>query len=62
MQHLLNYFRDIVREAKNITFPMSRDVKVTSVVIVIMIGIFMVFVSCADFVISKLVRFFFGIL
>jgi preprotein translocase SecE subunit len=62
MQQLLSYFKDIVRETRNITFPTRQDVRVTSVIIVIMIGIFMIFVSCADFVISKLVKFFFGIL
>ncbi|MDR3078439.1 MAG: preprotein translocase subunit SecE [Rickettsiales bacterium] len=62
MQRLLDYFRDVAREAKNITFPTRQDVKITSAVIVVLIGIFMVFVSSADFVISRLVKFFFGII
>ncbi|MDR1425529.1 MAG: preprotein translocase subunit SecE [Rickettsiales bacterium] len=62
MQQLLNYFKDIIREARNITFPTGRDVKITSVVVAILVGIFMTFISCADFVISKLVKLFFGIM
>ncbi|MDR1494968.1 MAG: preprotein translocase subunit SecE [Rickettsiales bacterium] len=61
-QRLLDYFREIAREAKNITFPTRQDVKITSFVIVVLTGIFMVFISCADFVISKLIKLFFGML
>ncbi|MDR2778453.1 MAG: preprotein translocase subunit SecE [Rickettsiales bacterium] len=59
---LVNYFRDVVREARNIKFPTRQDVRITSVVIVVMIAIFMMFVSTSDFVISRLIRLFFGIL
>jgi preprotein translocase SecE subunit len=59
---LVNYFRDVAREAKNIKFPTRQDVRITSVVIILLVAIFMTFVSFSDFVISRLVKFFFGIL
>ncbi|MDR2077733.1 MAG: preprotein translocase subunit SecE [Rickettsiales bacterium] len=59
---LVNYLKDVAREAKNIKFPTRQDVRITSAVILVLVAIFMIFVSFSDFVISRVVKFFFGIL
>ncbi len=59
---LMDYFRSVAKEVKNITFPSRQDVRVTSVVVVFMTILFMIFISCADFVISRLIKILLGIL
>ena len=59
---LIDYFRNVAKEVKNITFPNRQDVRITSVIVVFMTIIFMLFISCADFVISRLIKILLGIL
>ncbi len=59
---LMDYFRNVAKEVKNITFPNRQDVRITSVIVVFMTIIFMLFISCADFVISRLIKILLGIL
>lgn len=60
--NLVNYFRDVLKEAKNITFPTKNDVKTTSIVIMVLVLIFSIFLGSADFIISKLIKILLGIM
>ena len=59
---LLNYFRDVIKEAKNVNFPSYKDVKITSIIILILLLLFMMFIGFSDFIISKLIKMFLGII
>lgn len=59
---LVSYFKSVAKESKNISFPTRQDVRITSIVVVFMIMILMIFISFADFLISKLIRILLGIL
>lgn len=59
---LINYFRNVLKEVKNITFPTKQDVEVTSLIIIVIVLIFMFFIGSTDFVISKLIKMLLGIM
>lgn len=60
--NLTNYFRDVVKEVKNVNFPVKEDVKTTSIVIMVVVFIFSIFLGSADFIISKLIKILLGIM
>ena len=59
---LVDYFKEIAREVKNITFPTKQDTRITSIVVVFITVLFMLFISFSDFVISRLIKILLGIL
>jgi preprotein translocase SecE subunit len=52
----------VLKELRNIKFPGRQEVKLTAIVICIVLFIVVIFVGCADFVISKLIKTLLGIL
>lgn len=59
---LVSYFRNVLKEVKNVNFPTKDDVKTTSIVIVVIVFVFSVFLGIADFFISKLIKMLLGIM
>ncbi|MDR1499114.1 MAG: preprotein translocase subunit SecE [Rickettsiales bacterium] len=59
---LVGYFRSIVREVRNVSFPTKQDIELTSIVILIIVLVSMVFIGFVDFIISKLIKTLLGIM
>jgi preprotein translocase SecE subunit len=59
---LKEYLKCVWKELKSVKFPEKQEVKLTAVVICIVLVVVMIFVGCADFVISRLIRTLLGIL
>ena len=59
---LTSYFKDVLKEIKNIKFPTWQEVKMTSIVIVLILIVMMSFIGVADFFISKLIKMLLGII
>ena len=60
--NLTNYCRDVLKEVRNVNFPTRDDVKTTSIVIMIVVFIFSIFLGSADFIISRLIKTLLGIM
>ena len=60
MKFLLSYFKDVLNEMKNVTFPSKGDVVLTSFSIFVIIMITMLFIFVTDCVISKIIKAFLG--
>jgi preprotein translocase SecE subunit len=59
---LKEYFRDVLKELRSVKFPGKQEVKLTAVVICVVLVIVVIFVGCADFIISRLIKTLLGIL
>ncbi|MDX2082515.1 MAG: preprotein translocase subunit SecE [Rickettsiales bacterium] len=57
----LNFFRDVVEELKKLSFPSRKETYITTVTILITIGVVSVMILFADFVISKIIGIIFGL-
>jgi preprotein translocase SecE subunit len=60
MRLVLDYFKDVFKEVKNITFPGKSDVVLTSFSVFVIILITMTFIFITDCVISKVIKAFLG--
>ena len=58
---LFEYFRNVIKETKNIKFPTKQEVKITAVVGVILLIVMMIFIGVADLIISKFIKTLLGI-
>ena len=59
---LVNYFKDVIKEVGNVKFPTMQDVKMTSLIVLFLVLVFVLFISFADFFIAKILKFLLGIL
>ena len=60
MRLVLDYFKDVFKELKNITFPGKSDIVLTSFSVFVIIMITMTFIFITDCVISKVIKAFLG--
>lgn len=60
-KRMFKYFREVVDEAKRLTFPAKRDVYMTAINIVVIIFISALIVALTDVVISKVIKLLFGL-
>jgi preprotein translocase SecE subunit len=58
---LVEYFRGVAKEMKNVEFSNWQEVKFVAIVIVVIIAVMMLFVGFADFIVSKLIKALLGV-
>jgi len=58
---VINFFKDVIEEAKKLSFPSWKETRITTITILITITIFSLVILLADFLISKIILLIFGL-
>ncbi|MBS4193377.1 preprotein translocase subunit SecE [Bacillus sp. FJAT-49705] len=56
MQRILNFFRDVAREMRKVSWPKRKELTSYTITVLATVAFFAVFFAVVDFGISKLIR------
>lgn len=60
MQKLIQFVKDALRELKNVTWPGRKEIVASTVIVVLVTLLLMIYLGVIDFVLAKLVKLIFA--